>query len=207
MILRNIALIDSDGSHIGQIDGLSVTSLAGYSFGRATRITCRVRPGAGKIVDIEREVELGGPLHSQGVLILAGFLAGRYALDAPMSLSASLVFEQSYGGVEGDSAFSAELYALLPAIGEIPLRNRGIQSSLAGCSPANWVCVAFKPHAISLIHLHRSWSCTPAGAAAFWFSIRFLEDSWLDGQVAPICLFTTDGFRRGSASAWRGWAG
>jgi predicted ATP-dependent protease len=123
MILRNIALIDSDGSHIGQINGLSVISLGGYSFGRATRITCRVRPGAGKIVDIEREVELGGPLHSKGVLILAGFLAGRYALDAPMSLSASLVFEQSYGGVEGDSASSAELYALLSAIGEIPLRQ------------------------------------------------------------------------------------
>ena len=123
MILRNIALIDSDGSHIGQINGLSVIFLGGYSFGRATRITCRVRPGAGKIVDIEREVELGGPLHSKGVLILAGFLAGRYALDAPMSLSASLVFEQSYGGVEGDSASSAELYALLSAIGEIPLRQ------------------------------------------------------------------------------------
>src|SRR3974390_605521 len=123
MILRDIALIDTEGSQTGQINGLSVISLGGYSFGRASRITCRVRPGAGKIVDIEREVELGGPLHSKGVLILAGFLAGRYALDAPMSLSASLVFEQSYGGVEGDSASSAELYALLSAIGEIPLRQ------------------------------------------------------------------------------------
>ena len=77
-----------------------------------------MRPGAGRIVDIEREVELGGPLHSKGVLILSGFLGGRYALDMPMSLYASLVFEQSYGGVDGDSASSAELYALLSALAE-----------------------------------------------------------------------------------------
>ena len=75
------------------------------------------------MVDIEREVELGGPIHSKGVLILSGFLAGRYALDTPMSLFASLVFEQSYGGVEGDSASSAELYALLSALAELPLRQ------------------------------------------------------------------------------------
>jgi len=83
----------------------------------------RVRPGSGKVVDIEREAELGGPLHSKGVLILSGFLAGRYALDTPMSLFASLVFEQSYGGVEGDSASSAELYALLSALADVPLRQ------------------------------------------------------------------------------------
>jgi len=123
MILRDIALIDTSGARIGQINGLSVLMLGGQSFGRPTRITCRVRPGAGRIVDIEREVELGGPLHSKGVLILAGFLAGRYALDAPMSLAASLVFEQSYGGVEGDSASSAELYTLLSALAEAPLRQ------------------------------------------------------------------------------------
>jgi predicted ATP-dependent protease len=92
-------------------------------FGRPSRITCRVRPGAGRIVDIEREVELGGPLHSKGVLILSGFLAGRYALDAPMSVSATLVFEQSYGGIDGDSASSAELYALLSALSGLPLRQ------------------------------------------------------------------------------------
>jgi lon-related putative ATP-dependent protease len=123
MILRDIALIATSGSIVGQINGLSVLSLAGYSFGRPTRITARVRPGAGRIVDIEREVELGGPLHSKGVLILSGFLAGRYALDAPMSLYASLVFEQSYGGVDGDSASSTELYALLSALAEVPLRQ------------------------------------------------------------------------------------
>jgi predicted ATP-dependent protease len=122
-ILEKVALIDTSGTHIGQINGLSVTELGGFSFGRPTRITCQVRPGAGKVIDIEREVELGGPLHSKGVLILSGFLAGRYALDTPMSLSASLVFEQSHGGVEGDSASSAELYALLSAIAEVPLRQ------------------------------------------------------------------------------------
>jgi len=123
MILRDIALIDTSGSRVGQVNGLSVLSLGDHSFGQPSRITCRVRPGGGKIVDIEREVELGGPLHSKGVLILSGFLAGRYALDTPMSVYASLVFEQSYGGVEGDSASSAELYALLSALADVPLRQ------------------------------------------------------------------------------------
>jgi lon-related putative ATP-dependent protease len=122
-ILEKVALIDTAGKSIGQINGLSITELGGFSFGHPTRITCQVRPGSGKVVDIEREVELGGPIHSKGVLILSGYLAGRYALDAPMSLFASLVFEQSYGGVEGDSASSAELYALLSALAEAPLRQ------------------------------------------------------------------------------------
>ena len=122
-ILEKVALIDTAGAHVGQINGLSVIELGGFSFGRPTRITCQVRPGSGKVVDIEREVELGGPVHSKGVLILSGFLAGRYALDTPMSLFASLVFEQSYGGVEGDSASSAELYALLSALADVPLRQ------------------------------------------------------------------------------------
>jgi predicted ATP-dependent protease len=123
MILRDIALIDTSGKRVGQMNGLSVMMLAGHSFGRPSRITCRVRPGGGKIVDIEREVELGGPLHSKGVLILSGFLAGRYAIDVPMSLYASLVFEQSYGGIDGDSASSVELYTLMSAVGELPLRQ------------------------------------------------------------------------------------
>jgi lon-related putative ATP-dependent protease len=122
-ILEKVALIATEGSHIGQINGLSVFELGGFTFGRPTRITCQVRPGSGKVVDIEREVELGGALHSKGVLILSGFLAGRYALDTPMSLFASLVFEQSYGGVEGDSASSAELSALLSALADVPLRQ------------------------------------------------------------------------------------
>ena len=120
---KKVALIDTTGSSVGQINGLSVSELGGFSFGRPTRITCQVRPGSGKVVDIEREVELGGPIHSKGVLILSGFLAGRYALDVPMSLYASLVFEQSYGGVEGDSASSAELYALMSALADVPLRQ------------------------------------------------------------------------------------
>jgi predicted ATP-dependent protease len=121
-VLEKVALIDTTGSHVGQVNGLSVIELGGFMFGRPARITCQVRPGSGKVVDIEREVELGGPIHSKGVLILSGFLAGRYALDTPMSLFASLVFEQSYGGVEGDSASLAELYALLSALSG-PLRQ------------------------------------------------------------------------------------
>jgi lon-related putative ATP-dependent protease len=122
-IVEKVALIDTAGARVGQINGLSVLEVGGFSFGRPSRITCQVRPGAGKVVDIEREVELGGPIHSKGVLILSGFLAGRYALDTPMSLFASLVFEQSYGGVEGDSASSAELYALMSALAEMPSRQ------------------------------------------------------------------------------------
>ena len=123
MILRDIALIDTTGARVGQINGLSVMSLGGFAFGRPTRITCRVHPGAGRILDIEREVKTGGPSHSKGVLILSGFLAGRYSQDTPISVSASLVFEQSYGGVDGDSASSTELYALLSALADAPLRQ------------------------------------------------------------------------------------
>ena len=122
-ILHEISLIDTTGEKPGQVNGLSVLELSGFRFGRPTRITCRVRPGTGKVIDIEREVELGGPIHSKGVLILSGFLAGRYALDTPASLFASLVFEQSYSGVEGDSASSAELYALMSALADMPLRQ------------------------------------------------------------------------------------
>jgi len=122
-ITRKTMLIDTDGEAVGQINGLSVLSLGTLAFGKPTRITARVRVGTGKVVDIEREVELGGPLHSKGVLILSSFLASHYALSSPMSLWASLVFEQSYGGVEGDSASSAELYALLSALADVPIRQ------------------------------------------------------------------------------------
>ncbi|MCG8594134.1 MAG: AAA family ATPase [Kiloniellales bacterium] len=122
-ITRGTVLIDDRGSKVGQINGLSVLSLGGFAFGRPSRITARVRLGRGDLVDIEREVELGGPLHSKGVLILRGFLSSHYASDRPLSLSASLVFEQSYGGVDGDSASSAELYALLSAIAEVPIKQ------------------------------------------------------------------------------------
>jgi len=120
-IARGTIMIDTRGEVVGQVNGLSVVELGGFAFSRPSRITARVRLGSGKVVDIEREVELGGPIHSKGVLILAGFLSGRYVPDQPLSLSASIVFEQSYGGVEGDSASSAELYALLSALAEVPL--------------------------------------------------------------------------------------
>jgi lon-related putative ATP-dependent protease len=121
--LRGVILIDTEGEKIGQVNGLSVIQLGDFSFGHPSRITARVRLGSGEVVDIEREVELSGPIHSKGVLILSGFLGARYAADHPLSLSASLVFEQSYGGVEGDSASSAELYALLSAVAGVPVRQ------------------------------------------------------------------------------------
>jgi lon-related putative ATP-dependent protease len=120
---RGTILIATAGTAVGQVNGLSVVQLGQFAFGRPSRITARVRMGKGEVVDIEREVELGGPIHSKGVLILAGFLGARYAADRPFTLSASLVFEQSYSGVEGDSASSAELYALLSALSGLPIRQ------------------------------------------------------------------------------------
>ena len=120
---RKIKLIGTGGAVVGQINGLSVLTLSNFAFGQPTRITARTSLGRGQVVDIEREVELGGPLHSKGMMILTGFLTGRYAQEQPLSLSASLVFEQSYGGVDGDSASSAELYALLSAIAEVPIKQ------------------------------------------------------------------------------------
>jgi lon-related putative ATP-dependent protease len=118
---RGTILLDTSGATTGQLNGLSVLQLGGFAFGRPSRITARVRLGGGEVVDIEREVELGGRLHSKGVLILAGFLGARYAPERPLSLRASLVFEQSYAGVEGDSASCAELLALLSALADVPL--------------------------------------------------------------------------------------
>jgi lon-related putative ATP-dependent protease len=122
-VLQGTLLIDTQGAKIGQVNGLSVVQLARFAFGHASRITARIRMGKGEVIDIEREVELSGPIHSKGVLILSGFLGARYAADHPLSLSASLVFEQSYGAVEGDSASSAELYALLSALAGVPLKQ------------------------------------------------------------------------------------
>ena len=121
--LRNSILIDTDSEKIGQINALAIYSPGGQSFGHPGRITARVRLGKGEVIDIEREVKMGGPIHSKGVMILSGFLGARFAYDQPLSLSASLVFEQSYSGIEGDSASSAELYALLSAISGVPVRQ------------------------------------------------------------------------------------
>ena len=116
-------LIDTEGEKEGQVNGLSVLQIGELMFGNPSRITARVRSGPSKVVDIEREAKLGGAIHSKGVLILSGFLAGRYLPDQPLSMLASLVFEQSYAGVEGDSASSAELYALLSALARVPARQ------------------------------------------------------------------------------------
>ncbi len=118
---RGTVRIETEGAAIGQVNGLSVIGLGALSFGTPARITARIRLGRGEVIDIEREVALGGPLHSKGVLILSGFLGGRFGQSRPLSLSASLVFEQSYGGVEGDSASAAELFALLSALAEAPV--------------------------------------------------------------------------------------
>jgi lon-related putative ATP-dependent protease len=124
MIADGTVMVDTRGAVVGQVNGLSVSSIGDYAFGRPSRITATHRLGDGDVVDIEREVEMGGPIHSKGVLILAGYLGAKYAAERPMSLTARLVFEQSYSGVEGDSASSAELYALLSSLSGIPIRQR-----------------------------------------------------------------------------------
>jgi predicted ATP-dependent protease len=122
-ISREIKLIDTAGSKVAQVNGLSVLQLGGHSFGLPTRITATARLGRGKVIDIERESKLGGDIHSKGVLILSSYLANRFARERPLPLAASLVFEQSYGGVDGDSATCAELCALLSAIAGIELQQ------------------------------------------------------------------------------------
>ena len=130
-IRRGTLVVETRGAAVGQVNGLSVLNLGGYSFGRPNRITARVRLGNGSVVDIEKEVALGGALHSKGVLILAGFLGQRFASERPLSLAASLVFEQSYSGVDGDSASCAELVALLSALADVPVRQgRAITGSV-----------------------------------------------------------------------------
>lgn len=120
-ILRGTILIDSDGSRIGQINALSVMEIGDYYFAQPTRITATARLGSGEVIDIQREVAQGGPIHSKGVMILSAFLATRYSARQPLSLQASLVFEQTYGGIDGDSASLAELCALLSALADLPL--------------------------------------------------------------------------------------
>lgn len=122
-VMREISLIETTGKVVGQINGLSVISLGELSFGKPSRITANVRLGRGEVIDIERQVDLGGPLHSKGVMILTAFLGEKFAQARPLALSASLVFEQSYGGVDGDSASAAELLALLSALSRHPIRQ------------------------------------------------------------------------------------
>lgn len=123
MIEQGTIFIDTQGSVVGQVNGLSVYDTGEYSFGKPSRITARTGVGASGVINIEREAELSGPIHSKGVYILSGYLRDKYAQDKPLALSASLCFEQSYGGVEGDSASSAELYTLLSSLSNISLRQ------------------------------------------------------------------------------------
>lgn len=120
-VRRGDVLISVAGERVGQVNALAVFQLGDQAFGHPTRITAQVRLGRGEVVDIEREVELGGPLHSKGVLILGGYLGARFATRFPLSLSATLVFEQSYGAIDGDSASLAELCALMTALAEVPV--------------------------------------------------------------------------------------
>lgn len=123
LIRENTLMIEVEGAAVGQINALSVLMLSDYAFGRPSRVTATAQPGRGGVLDIERKAELGGAIHTKGVLIINGFLGGRYGRERPLNLSASLTFEQSYEGVEGDSASAAELFALLSALTGIALRQ------------------------------------------------------------------------------------
>jgi len=123
MIEEHTLLVDLQGSHIGQVNGLSVLEIGGYSFGKPVRITSSVGLGKSGLINIEREANLSGRFHDKGVHIISGYLRSIFAKDKPLSLSASICFEQSYSGVDGDSASSTEIYALLSALADLPLRQ------------------------------------------------------------------------------------
>jgi lon-related putative ATP-dependent protease len=123
MIQREILLIDTDAEKVGQVNGLSVMGLGDFAFGNPSRVTASAGLGREGVIDIEREAKMGGPIHTKGVLILSGYLNEKYAQDKPLSLSARLVFEQNYAGVEGDSASSTELYAILSALSGLPIKQ------------------------------------------------------------------------------------
>jgi predicted ATP-dependent protease len=123
MIEDGTILIDVEGSRIGQVNGLSVAEIGGYAFGKPVRITASAALGKAGLINIEREANMSGRLHDKGMQIIAGFLRGRFAQDKPLSLAASLCFEQSYGGVDGDSASATEIFALLSALSGLPIRQ------------------------------------------------------------------------------------
>ncbi|MCX7973575.1 MAG: ATP-dependent protease, partial [Candidatus Aminicenantes bacterium] len=116
-------LIDTQGEVIGQVNGLAVYQLGEFAFGKPTRITARTAVGRGGVINIEREAALGGAVYNKGVLILSGYLMGKYAQDKPFSLTATITFEQSYTGVDGDSASSTEVYAILSSLAKLPIRQ------------------------------------------------------------------------------------
>jgi predicted ATP-dependent protease len=123
LITDGTIMVDVAGAAVGQVNGLAVLELGDYAFGRPSRITCRSYQGRAGVINIEREARLSGRTHDKGILILTGFLGGRYAQDKPLSLSASIAFEQSYEGIDGDSASSTELYALLSSLADLPIRQ------------------------------------------------------------------------------------
>ncbi len=123
MIERGVILIDTSGTKTGQVNGLSVIGLGDFDFGQPSRITVSIGLGREGVIDIERQAKLGGQTHTKGVLIISGYLEDKYAHEKPLSVSCRLVFEQSYGGVDGDSASSTELYAILSALSDLPIKQ------------------------------------------------------------------------------------
>jgi len=125
LIEEGTIMVDTEGFVVGQINGLSILDMGDYCFGKPSRITASTYIGKSGIVNIEREVEMSGTTHSKGILILSGYIGQKYAQEMPLSLTASVCFEQLYSGIDGDSAFSAELYAILSSLSEVPI-NQGI---------------------------------------------------------------------------------
>ncbi|HEU4342305.1 MAG TPA: S16 family serine protease [Candidatus Binatia bacterium] len=123
LIAEGTLLVDVEGAVIGQVNGLAVYQMGDFSFGKPARITAKTFMGRGGIINIERESKLSGNSHDKGVLILSGYLGGKYAQERPLSLSSSLCFEQSYDGVDGDSASSTELYAILSSLSGVPIKQ------------------------------------------------------------------------------------
>jgi len=122
-IMDGTILIDTEGTVVGQVNGLSVLDMGEYSFGRPSRITAATYAGKKGIINIEREAKMSGNIHDKGVLILSGYLGRKFAQKSPLSLTTSIAFEQSYGGIDGDSASSTELYAVLSSLSEIPIKQ------------------------------------------------------------------------------------
>jgi ATP-dependent Lon protease len=122
-IQNGTLLLRVDGEVVGQVNGLSVIQLGDYTFGRPMRLTASVGVGTAGIINIEREAELSGPIHNKGVLIISGYLHGQYAHDKPLVINASITFEQNYGGVDGDSASSTEIYTILSSLAKVPLKQ------------------------------------------------------------------------------------
>ena len=122
-IKEGTLMVDLDGEIVGQVNGLSVHDLGDYAFGRPTRITARTYVGTKGVIDVQREAELAGNIHSKGVMTLAGYLAGKFAGLHPFAMNASLTFEQTYSEIEGDSAAVAELAAILSSLADLPIRQ------------------------------------------------------------------------------------